>query len=253
MDYYLPVALPDLHLFEKPEMRFQEVIELFEEHLGKTADVAQVRLLEDLENIRKLWRGEPLSPYGNLDHNQLEEALSLRINLPQYVFDFLDHYDQEQERLGNFPELIATYFQETSAEGFLNDYLNFERSIRLVLTGFRAKNMGRDVMHELRFEDPDDAFVQQILAQKDAKVYEPPMGFEALKDIFERSLEEPLKLHQDLIKFRFYRLEEMYGLQFFSRGRLLCYLIQLMLVEKWMALDKREGINQIHQILEVAS
>ncbi|MFQ5728988.1 MAG: DUF2764 family protein, partial [Waddliaceae bacterium] len=139
------------------------------------------------------------------------------------------------------------------AEDFVQEYLAFEREWRLVLTGFRAKKLGRDVTAELQFEDPYDEVVAQILAQKDAKTYEPPIRYSDLKTLFEEHYGAPMDLYQALCEYRFRKIEAMYGIDVFSIGRILAYLAQLIIVEKWLDLDKKQGLQVVDAIVKEAS
>lgn len=251
--YFVATALPPLQLGVPPEISFQEFEYLLEDNL--TADdyakTQVIRCYYDIQNIRAFWKKEELDPRGNLNELTLEEALLTREGLPDYVYDFLDAYDSLEDRLHYFPRLVANFFQQESehAEGFLQEYLNFEREWRLVLTGFRAKQLGRDLAAELQFEDPQDDFVAQILAQKDAKVFLPPDGYEDLQPLFEEHGTSPLELYQAMCEYRFYKIESFLGTDLFSIDVILGYMAQLITVEKWMELDKKKGLDIMNQVV----
>jgi len=98
-----------------------------------------------------------------------------------------------------------------------------------------------DFLHELQFEDTHDPFVMQILAQKDADVYEPPVEYHEIRDIFQSCGEDPWQQNKSLCSYRFYKIQEMVsGLQF-SMDWILAYLSQLMIIEYWNELDESKG------------
>ncbi|ADI37972.1 uncharacterized protein CT_309 [Waddlia chondrophila 2032/99] len=258
MDYYfLASALPELQIGYPPDIHFKALDALMKINLTKEdyQKAAVLRRYYDIQNIRAFWLGEEIDRRGIFNEVDLEESLVTRLGLPEYVYAFLEKYDNKESRLKHFPELVAAYFKEegASAEGFLKEYLAFEREMRIVLIGFRAKKMGKDLAFELQYEDPYDEIVAQVLAQKDSKNYEPPTRYADLKALFEEHYEEPLKLHQALCEYRFYKVEGMYEMDLFSIGRILAYLAQLMIVERWLELDKKKGLEVIDTIVKEAS
>ena len=250
MEYYFSApALPPLQLGVPPDLNLDQLQFLLELNL-KPSDFEKVKVLRryfDLENLRNLWLVKTVDERGNYDKNALEERIITRAGFPEYVFEFFDKYESTAARLSHFSKLIVDYFHEemASAEGFLLDFLQFEREWRLVLLAMRAKHMGKDLMKELQFEDVNDAFILSILAQKDGESYEPPRRFSDLKALFEEYADRPLELHKALSRWRFNHLEEMYGVDTLSIGRILVYLAQLVLCEEWIALESKKDIESI--------
>lgn len=255
--YYLASALPELQIGYPPDINFKAMDALMRDNLTKEdyRSVAVLRLYYDIQNMRAFWMGEEIDSRGMYNEVDLEESLVTRLGLPEYVYAFLEKYDSKESRLKHFPALVTAYFTEESlnAEGFLREYLTFERELRIVMLGFRAKKMGRDVTAELQYEDPQDEIVAQVLAQKDSKTYEPPSRYSDLKAIFDQYFDEPLKLHQAICEYRFHKIEGMYEIDMFSIGRILAYLAQLIIVEKWLELDKKKGLEVIDTIVKEAS
>lgn len=245
--YFISTALPPLAIGVKPEISFQElynmlVLNLSKEDLKKIDDLLW---LVDLGNIRSFWMGQPLDPRGKFGPKELEEALLVREGLPEYVIDFLDRYDMIEDRLKFFASLYASFYAELLTRlknGFLKTYFTMEREIRLVLTALRAKDTGRNVLRELQFEDPTDPFIMEILAQKDASEYLPPSHYEELKTLYLHTKAKPKELHRAILEYRFKKVEEMEENEHFSIDRILGYLIRLMIVESWEALNEKQGL-----------
>lgn len=256
--YFLATFLPELKIDEPPELDFRGLLELFKENLTHRdmAKVAIIRRYYDILNLRVYWKGQPLDPLGNMDENDLEEAFATQSGLPPYIFKFMEKYDSKALRLEHFPELLVDFFREEikEADGFLKQFLMLEREIRLVLLAFRSKKLGRDLMKELQYENPEEDLIVQILAQRDAPVYEPPEKYENLKGLFEKSYHDPLEIHKALIEYRFQKIEEFLGVtDRFSINRILGYLVELILVEKWQELDKQKGLEIVDTILKDAT
>ena len=250
--YFVGTYLPDLDPDLKPDIEFEEVIELFQDNLtpADLKNVNRLRLLIDIENLKLFWQEKSLDPRGAFDHAEIEEALLARGRFPAWVDDFLDEFNTTEERLKHFPKLWSLYFQHEipKSSGFLRDYLEFERGLKLTAAGFRAKKMGRDLSVELQYEDPFDTLVQQILAQKDAKSYVPPSQFEDLTPIFEEYGDEPSELNKALIRYRFRKIEELLGLQTLTLDSLIGYMAELFLIEHMQG-DKEAGEKIINTIV----
>lgn len=254
---FIGTLLPDLKIGEKPDLDFSELMILLKNNLSEE-DFAQVEIFRryyDIMNMRALWRNDPFFPYGNLDRNELEEAVLDQENLPDYVIEFLQTYQSNTERLKHFSSLLAAYFQKEvkDAKGFLKDYLQFERQLRLILVAFRAKELNRDLNLELEFESSEDDLVIQLLSAKDAKTFEPPPMFNWLRPVFEQHYENPLDLQKNLVEFQFNRIEDMIGFDVFSFDRILAYMAQLIMVEQWLLLDREKGIAIVDNILKESS
>lgn len=175
--YFLASRLPPLAIGEVPEITWEEFLFLLDANLTPS-DRYWVNLLRfyfDLENIRHFWLEEELDPLGRLNALELEEALLTGEGFPEYVYTYLEQYPEQEDRLKNFSWLIASFYRENlrNAPQFLLDYMKMERSLRLVLVAFRAKRMGRDLATELQFEDPEEDLIAQLMAQKDAKEFDP--------------------------------------------------------------------------------
>jgi hypothetical protein len=252
--YFLGVAIPSVEIGVEPEISFSDFWYMLTQNLSeKDLEAAKaVRFLDDVYNIKAYWTGGQLDPRGNLSQLALEEMLLPDESTPQFVVDFLQKYDNQEDRLKYFSALVAGYFKYEipRLDGFLKKYLQMEREIRLLLVGFRAKMLGRDLFRELQFEDPNDDFVAQILAQKDTKDFEPPAAYSSLKPVFERYYNEPLKLHQALLEYKFNKIEEMLGFEKFSIDRILGTMIQLIMAEKWIELDHEKGTQIIDRLVK---
>jgi len=243
--YFVAPSLPSLVLSEVPDITFEQLMYRLNLNLSKEdlKKVSALRLSIDLENIRALYLDQPLDPRGNLGEKELDEALLVEADLPEYVFEFLGQFEENREKARHFYGLLSRYYAEEIAkqEGFLKELFTFERDVRLVLTALRAKRSGRDISEELQFEDFTDPIVAQILAQKDMEDYEPPMEYLDLKQGLLGCGDDPWEQYKTVIGYKFNRIEEMTGYPLFSLDWILGYVARLMLVEKWNELDEKRG------------
>lgn len=253
--YFLATALPSLEIGVEPAISQREFEILLENNLSDKdlKKTSRIRLFYDIHNIRAMWRGEPLDPWGTLSQGELEEDLLTRGGrLPKFVYALLEEHESLEERLRYFPTLFIRFYEITAkhATGFLGSYALFERNLRLALLGYRVRRLGRDLLRELQFEDPEEDLVAQLIAQKDAPQYVPPMGFEDLKPVIDLYYEKPLELQQALYEYRFNKLESMLGSDVFSMDYILIYMIKFIMVSKWLLLDKEKGLQIVDKIVK---
>ena len=243
--YFVAPSLPSLVLGESPEITFEELINLLERNLSKKAleQFAVLRLAIDLENIRWLYMEQPLDKRGNLSEKELDEALLVEADLPEYVFEFLGQFENTKDKVRNFFGLMSRYFAHESekATGFIKKLLTLQREMHLVLTALRAKKYKRDAAVELQFEDFTDPIVAQILAQRDMEDYEPPLDYQDLKQNLHACGSDPWEQYKTVIGYEFMKIEEITGYPLFSLDWILGYAARLLLAEKWDALDKERG------------
>ncbi|MGB7978037.1 MAG: DUF2764 family protein [Chlamydiales bacterium] len=247
--YFLITAFPPLTIGATPEMSFKELLSLFD--LNLTAqDLEKVKELlrpVDLYNIKALWLGVPLDDRGQLQAKDLEEKLLVMDALPEFLIDYLQTYESTEERLRYFPLLYVSLYRDLDPHlpAFLLQYFRFERELRLVLTGLRAKRSGKDLVRELQFEDPTDPLVADLLAQKDASDYVPPREYEDLKTIFMENSYDPRKIDRAVLEYRFKAIGEMVEPQDFGIDRVLSYAARLLIAETLGEPDKEKGIEQL--------
>lgn len=243
--YFVVASLPPLSLQEKPQISFAELMTRLEMNLSKKdlEKTTVLRRIVDIYNIRALLTEEPIDLRGNLNEKELDEALLVHAVLPDYVFDFLDQFEKTADKVRHFHGLLARFFNEETPKqkGFLQKYLTFEREWRLVLLAIRAKQLGRDLIRELQFEDPTDPLVAQILAQKDSEVYEPPMEYAEIKEIIASCYADPWAENKAFAEYRFRKIEELSENGVFTIEKILSYMAQLMIIEGMNELDEEEA------------
>ncbi len=251
--YFLMNALPPISLKEPPEISFHELKEML--LLNLTAkDRQSLRLLfspVDLYNIRALWLQRPLDARGNYEAKELEEILLTRDGLPSYLIDYLDRYETVRERLLHFSSLFSSLFKTFSekSRGFLARYFQFERERTIVLTALRAKYLERDIGKELQFEDLADPLIAQILAQRDARDYNPPQEYENLKILFVEKRKDPEILNRACLEYCLETIEAMEeGASPYSIDQVLGYVARFLIVDRWFQLDQEKGRLEVEKL-----
>lgn len=250
--YFLATLLPTLKLGSPPELGTAELNFLLSHNLtkGDLEKIVVMRRLTDIENIQNIILKQRAQSGGNFTAGELHDKLESASDLPQYILQFWQQYSEKESRLEHFPELLRTYFavESQSKDAFLGPYLRFEWQWRLVFVALRAKELDRDLKYELRHENPEDPFIAQILSQNDQQSFDPPAPYMSLKALFEARKHAPLDLYQALCEWRFDHIKEMINWQSFSTARILGYVAELEICERWLELNKRKGLQLLEEI-----
>ncbi|MFA6118662.1 MAG: DUF2764 family protein [Parachlamydiales bacterium] len=250
--FYLGNAFPRLSLRAKPDISFEELKVMFEINLSK-ADLKKVKIFRtyiDITNLRLLWLGKEIDPHGNYNERELEDNILTKTNLPYFVFEFLDRYENKEDRLKYFSFLTVNFLNRVikKNKGFLNFYFDFEKKSRLILTALRAKKLKRDISFELQFEDLTDDFVAYILSQKDSDNIEPPKEYLQIKNIYIKNINEPNKMLYELLEYKFNLIEEFSKDKPFTIDQILSYAALLMIAEDFNKLSIDEGKQIIEKL-----
>lgn len=261
--YFLGTLIDEVSFDHSPAIGASAFLELLKENLRRSdwRAIERVRLQIDIGNIQRHWQGFPLDPHGNLAHGELLEALENEAALPGYVQAFLEQHGDCEERRKHFGSLYSTFFREEikaaraglfgGASKAMAAYFMLERDCRLILTAFRAKQLGRDLIHELQYEDAEDDIVAQLLAHKDAEHYELPFNYQDLKETLGSYGHDPMALQKGLLHYRWHKLKELLAPAPFSFESLLIHLVALISIERWQKLDKDRGQQVVNRLFAV--
>jgi len=261
--YFVTTLLPQLKIGQTPELTGGALAFTLGQNLSRRDlhKITILRRLTDMENIRRFWQGSPLEPGGTLDEKTIEEYLLRREGFPRYVYDYLKQYEETRDRISHFPELLRSYLEREIKEnrGFLRKWFQFELDSRLVFITLRSKLLGRTLatQNESRTAENDSPdgffdhgidFINELFEQEDIALIHPPELYYPLKAIFESNLKNPLALHRALAQWKFDLIEEMAGSNPFHMNRILAYMLQLELAEKWLRLDKKKGLQFVEKV-----
>lgn len=250
--FYLGNAFPKITLKTKPDISFEELKLMLEINLSKNDLKKTMKLREyiDITNLRLLWQGFEIDPHGNLNIHELEDAILTKSDLPEFVFDFLDRFENKTDRLKYFSFLLVNFFKSviTKNDNFFNFYFNLERNTRLVMTAFRAKKLKKDISFELQFEDFTDDLVAYIIAAKDQDTFEPPKEYNEIKNIYLKNINDPKKMLIDLLEYKFKVIEEFSSKRPFTIDEVLAYLTNFMITEDFNKLNEDVGKEIIEKL-----
>ena len=252
--YFLGSVLPPLKLGMAPELHFEDLLVLLEENMSARdfKKIAKIRSFIDLQNVKYLLQKEPLDERGNMSEKELDQALVTREGLPEYLYEYLDDYEQTVDQIRHFSSVYVKFFREMEQKekGFLSFYFNFEREWRLLMIGFRSKRIERDLSKELQYEDFQDPLVAHLLAQKDSPQFEFPFEYQDFDEQVKQAQDHPMDQYQALAKYRFNRLQNQVQDHPFSADYALGYFVQYMLVQDWNQLNNHQGNQKLNGIVK---
>ena len=115
--YFLSSILTPIEIGQKPEISFGDLVALLEMNLT-SSDLSKLTMLKkwlDIKNLRAMWAKEPIDTRGSLSDKELDEALLEEETLPDYVFEFMQEFESDTDRLQNFSSLFAQFFCEAKS------------------------------------------------------------------------------------------------------------------------------------------
>ncbi|MFZ4100024.1 MAG: DUF2764 family protein [Chlamydiia bacterium] len=254
--YFFDTLLPPLALDREPQLRWSQFCDLAQQNLdrGDWKQFCALRTWIDLQNLRPLWQGQPLQPFGNLDEDGLRTALATGDGLPSMVQDYLMEVRDPKERLDRLPELLSGYLESLALHGtgFLQWMGDFERRVRLVLVALRARARDLDLAVAFQFEDPREPFVAFLVAQQHGDRLMLPLGFEEIGLLWDRYQGDALQLADGLLRFRFQAIEETFRDRRFTIAHILGYAERLVLLEQRAGGDAEMAQQQMQIWLQQA-
>lgn len=258
--HYFIAGLPDIYLDETEinfsMLDFKQVLkeELFPE------DYKLARLLflpydnknlllflqEDYQNFNKL---------GNFSSQDFEEEFSdERKNiLPSYMYDFVKIYKDEEtakdinqswENL--LTEMYYGYVFKTKNK-FLEQWFDFNRNIKNILTGLNCRKYDLDVEKQLIGNN----WITEQIAKSNAKDFglsiDLPYSAEVIalaeKDNF-------LAREKGLDQLKWDKVEDLTLFEYFSIEVVLAYTIKLDIAYRWLKLDEETGREMFRKIID---
>lgn len=244
--YFLVCSLPTVALGIKPDLFFEELKDLLDWSLFPEDKKAlyDFRQYIDIKNLKKILFNQKIDTRGNLDEKTLNEALLTEELFPSFVFDFLKKNQAAEARRNSFFLLeleFLNYQIKNTTNCFLKMFFSFERTSKLIFGALRAKELGRDITEELKGEDKNDWLIEHISNQREMSNFDPPKGFEKLKEIFVKNLDDPKALNRSFLEYRFMKNIEFGQNGHFLIDQILGYISNLFLVEDLFYLDEEKA------------
>jgi len=189
---------------------------------------------------------------GYYSLQELEKGIKGSLSLPDYMTRFIEAFNEGKDRYTAAEwesRLTESYFAEGKRTGntFLEQWIDFEMNLKNLL----------QVLSNRRRQLPSKAFIIEgnemaFLFKRDGVTdfgSEPSLDFagEAAKLLEKDNLmERERKI--DLLRWK--KVEEMAFFHYFTIERILCFVIQLMIVERWITLHKKHEMKYLPFILQ---
>lgn len=174
--------------------------------------------------------------------------------LPHYMVDQLRQYQKPEsnpDRVEVERVVADRYYEYIMEHGndFLKEYIQFEYNTSNLLAYVEAGNHATDPW---RFISGDTIFVQNLREDKSVTMAA-SAGFEMFNEITcyaELPFLSEKEMRYDEVRWRM--IEEMVFFDEFTINSILAYLMKILLIERWVRLEKEAGEEKLRGMVEAA-
>nr|WP_321357565.1 DUF2764 family protein [uncultured Draconibacterium sp.] len=263
-EYYCLIAgLPDLFFDEN---KTTVTSSAFRDELQHQLSPPDFKLVEylflpfDNLNLLNVFFGQnkPYFYLGNITKHELGFQFSPEneeIQLPDYMKTFISWMKGNDKKHADLhaKNILTTLFYEHALEcpnSFLQNWFRFELNLKNIFTAFNCKQYNYDLeTHLLQVEGEDS--VHPLLMEKKLKAdyFEELLPYhEELFRIAESNLEW-IEKEKAVDKIKWEYLDENTFFHFFTIEKVLAFTMKLLLIERWMKLDKETGKQLLDKLI----
>ncbi|HPE87765.1 MAG: DUF2764 family protein [Bacteroidia bacterium] len=255
--YCLISGLPELHPDQSKKVFSLSDFKTELENQLHPDDYARVSLLflpNDNRNLLQLLQKKEFNPalVANYSQQELEEELSEPGGLKNYISSFLFQLSQD-ESLIEHPikmeiALTQAYYEQVTQckNPFLSQWFNFELTLGNILTALNCKKHAIDAGKQL-IGSNELTHTLAKSASKDLGIGVEVPEVEKIVQIFES--EGILQREKSYDLFRWNWLDQHTLFHYFSIEVIISYVIKLMMVERWMNLDRQTGTAMFERLM----
>lgn len=254
--YYLVAGLPELVL-EQAKPPFPA--EVFREDIRANLhpdDFRQIDLLFlpiDNRNLLALLakKSEDWDERGVFPLEFMEADLREPEHLPAYMREFITAYQQDTPLVAGMSwenQLTQRYYDHllSHSEGFLHDWVSFERDLRNILAALSARRFGYSLEGQLIGDYP----LVDHLRSSHARDF----GMAGEYPIIERLLQlededNALEREMGIDRLRWQYIDELNTFNYFTVEVLLGYLLKLQIIARWSPLDNIQGRESFERLV----
>lgn len=255
--YYLVAGLPDLLPDQgKVKISVSEFKTEIESYL-KPEDFLLVKILflkHDNKNLLNLLQKQTFTfdSKGNYDQDLLEEEIKeqdLRI-LP-YLADFIKSFKEglrENEEISWENDLEARYFDylQTIKNDFLKEWFEFSLNIKNITTALNCRKYSFRPENELI----GDNFVVQSILRSNSRDFGLMQEFpeiDKILNIWDNGTLLEREKQLDMLSWQW--IDEHTFFHYFTIEKIMGFILQLEIVERWLSLDYQTGEIMFRQLL----
>lgn len=254
--FYLISSLPEMVLDQsRAPYTMVDFVAQLEEAL-EPDDFKLVRILlrpHDNRNLLLLL-GEQSGDWdtlGQFSEAEMQEALKAENGLPEYMHRFYRAYQSEQPihpEQSWTNQLSGLYYWAAlrQTEGFLHDWLVFERGLRNILAAWNIRH------YALQGEGQLIGQGENIEALKKSRARDFGLGtdYPYLPKLLNQLEREDLMIREkDIDRVQWNYIDEQLTFHYFSIEVVLGYLLQLRMLQRWLSLDPQAGQERVRSFI----
>ena len=265
--YYLVSGLPDIFLDEgkQPLSCVESIAEIRELlNIDDSKLFSSLQHPYDNRNLISLLtkNGETFDGRGCFDEEELTASLKVSDDLPQYMQQFLETYNENRSpQQGLTPEdQLAWFFYEAMCESeneFIREWFTFDLHLRNVVAGINCRKelshldelaTDRDKASSVLIIGRDE--VAEAILRSNAADFGITSEFPYVERVVALARGDVQEFEKGIDSLRWEVLDEMTTFSYFSAEAVFAFFIKLAIVERWMALDPETGKEKRDRLLE---
>ncbi len=255
--YYIVSGLPELELNQR------KITIPIEDHLSEWREmllpedfhsISLLLLPHDNQNLVNLVvkKAAHWVPFGNFDHDTLENALKQPFDLPPYMQEFIASFRENQTLYPDLSwedQLTALYFDHVleQTEGFLHQWFEFELHLRNFLTAFQARKYDHPLKNHLI---GNNEITQKLLSSHAQDFGLSKQLFFVEKVMTLLNQDNNLEKERGLDEIRWSFIDELNTFNYFNIENIQGFLIKLLILERWSHLDAEKGGQQFKKLVD---
>lgn len=257
--YYEVAGLPDFFLDEN---RAKVSLEAFKEEFRKRLhpdDYALIEVLSlkyDNQNLLNLLlkKEKPWQELANYSRELFEEEIRESDGrIPQYMRDFITQFKNDEHEHNEIPweAVLDRYFYDyllSLNNDFLRKYFSFLLDFTNVTTALALREHEMPLSNQLIGDNVVTQSIQQRNSARDFGLAEDFEETEKILTAWQSGTITEREKNLDLIKWQW--IDEHIFFEYFTIERLLAFMLQLEIAERWMRLDPETGRSMFDQLLD---
>ena len=261
--YYLVAGLPDISL---EDGKLSYTVDSFKTELYPELSVKDRQIIDlfylkfDNEDLLKLLKDKDarVSGRGNFSSEELLQLIDAvregdtpDSRFPTYLYDFISRYfTLSPDELYSAQDFLAAAYYAYAMQcsnRFVSEWFEFSLNLNNILAALSARKYKLDVDNVV----VGDTAVCEQLRTSNARDF----GLNEMLDYFDSiqrvaEVEELVEREKkvDLLKWKW--LEDESFFHYFTIERLFVFLLQLEMIERWIALDKEKGNELFRELIQ---
>ncbi len=263
--HYLVAGLPDI-LFDDSKLNVS--IADFKQELAESLHESDLEIIKlfffrfDNQNIlNRLKNAEStINPKANLTVEELDNlfdqakdgSFDASFGVPEYMGKFIEAFKSETPIVEGKSwdlQLSELYYSYASSHPnfFVAKWFQFESDLQNILTASQCRSHNVPIENQLI----GSGELVNRLSRSNARDFGLDNEFPMLDQILKAMDEEDLKEYEkkiDLVKWEY--LDEEVFFHYFTIEKIFSFIIKLLIIERWMSLDKETGQELFNELLK---